>query len=709
MGKHKFTIPKNLSKIIEVIVVILLTTVIFCLIYKNWILNFSIPIKYQGDVTYTLSSIKTISEKGWFYETNRLGTPFKSNNLDYSSPENLLYFSLKIINLFTKNIFLTLNIFYYFTFITTALTTFYVFKYFKLNKTICLVGSQLFAFTPYHLIRGESHLFLSTYFIIPLIFLISYWIFSNTLNRFRIVFSSIVILITASIGVYYAFFSSFFILISSFISFINKKYKSAIISLLFIFLMFFGLFINLLPNLIYSYQNGKNSLVANRNPNESEYYGLKISTLFVPNSDYNIKKLKNIIINFKESTYLKSENGNYLGVIGILGFILLLINLFTEKNKKNKLILLLTYFNISAILLAVNFGFGSIFAYLITAKIRAYQRICIFIYFFSLFYFCYLINLKYKKSKLFYILGILILLIGIIDQSSLPTGDYFSVKSEFDSDNQIIKNIENNFPDSMVFQLPYKEFPESNPINLIIDYDLLKPYIFSKTIKWTHGNFKGTGEDRWYKSITESTTNQLLNKLCLADFSGILINRQGYSDNGNKLEKEISFEIPTNNKFESQNKKLVFYSLENCKQDLKINKTKDEINKIKNNILKPNILEIFGCYKKENLDTTIWQWCQNNGSFNIKNYSNQSKNVKIQFQIDNSNNKGNITFYNKQYNQNFQINKNKNLELNIQLNPGLNKLNFKYYGSKIKSNTDTRIMFFKLKNIEFNNDSNIFY
>lgn len=707
MGECMQKIPKInikiISSILESLLVICFTTIIFCLIYKENITNLYVPFSNHGDVTLTLSHIKTIQEKGWYFQTDRLGAPFSSNFLDYPMADTLFYVLLKIIVVICNDPILTLNIYFYLTFITISLTTYYVLKYFKLKKILCLAGSLLFSFTPYHIIRGVNHVFLSSYYMVPLIFLICYWIYTKPFDKKKNIFSIIIIILTGMSGIYYSFFTAFFILFSNIVSVLNKKSKNVFISIKLLLILMLTIVCSASPSLIYSYQNGKNIAIASRNPNESEYYGLKMSSLFIPNSSYGISFLQKKINLYTASTYFKSENTAYLGIIGIIGFLLLLSNIFIEKNnKKNKITILLSYLTLASILLSVNFGFGSIFSYLVTAKIRAYLRISIFIEFFSLFFVLFLINEKIKNQKFIYLLGLLLIIIGIFDQTNVYRPPFQDIKNELESDKRFIEKIEKEHSNSFIFQLPYKKFPETEPINKIVDYDLLNPYIYSKTIKLTYGAMKGRIGDTWNSEINSLSTIDLINELVILDFDGIYIDRFGYLDNGQKIEDEIK-KITSKDPIISENNRLSFFDLSNYKKIYLKNFSNEEVSQLKEKILYPILINLNeGCYETEKNQNQSWQWCQKQGIINIYNYSSSDKLVQIEFDLDKNIDQKNIFLKNKN-GKVLDITPSKipnHYSIEINLKSGQNKI---YFNTNLNQNItpiDQRILYFQIFNLK---------
>ena len=48
---------------------------------------------------------------------------------------------------------------------------------------------------------------------------------------------------------------------------------------------------------------------------------------------------------------------------------------------------------------------------------------------------------------------------------------------------------------AMVFQLPYRRFPETQPLARMADYDLMRGYLHSDDLRWSYGFMKGRPGD----------------------------------------------------------------------------------------------------------------------------------------------------------------------------------------------------------------------
>jgi phosphoglycerol transferase len=121
----------------------------------------------------------------------------------------------------------------------------------------------------------------------------------------------------------------------------------------------------------------------------------------------------------------------------------------------------LSVLNISAVLLGTIGGFGALFALLVSPQIGAYNRISVYVSFFTFFTVVLLLDGARQRvcrtrglRVAFDVVVVALTILGLLDQSAgrfVP--QYTGVKSEFLSDAEFVQNIEASVPRAaMIFQ-----------------------------------------------------------------------------------------------------------------------------------------------------------------------------------------------------------------------------------------------------------------
>jgi hypothetical protein len=207
-------------------------------------------------------------------------------------------------------------------------------------------------------------------------------------------------------------------------------------------------------------------------------------------------------------------------------------------------------------------GFGSLFDALVSPDIRAYNRIVVFVAFFSL-YSAGTLLLRVRACLPARLAGgrvgtgaalLLLLGAGIADQ--VPLGALAAIRSQsapaFSEVDAFVSHIEARLtPGAMVFQLPHESIPvDRSRRRQMRLYDGGRPYFSSRTLRWSWGSMVGRSGD-WQMLVARLPPVSLARTLALAGFSGIWIDRLGYSSEGEATRLEAALEQTTSGRVEA--------------------------------------------------------------------------------------------------------------------------------------------------------------
>lgn len=700
-----------------------------------WDADFSVPLCFEGDALFYQTLIKGIVDNGWVLHNAYIGMPTGFDLHDLPMADNLHFGLIKLISYFAHDSAVTLNIFAFLTFPLITITTLFVFRYFNLSRTSSIVASLLYTYLPYHFLRLGGHTLLSAYYGVPLATLVILWAFSGepiffhydearrrtrlSLLNSKALFSVVICLLVASTGIYYAFFACFFLAIVVISHLLGRKKKHSTLSaVILIALIFSGVLINVLPNLWYQFTQGPNGQAAVRSPSDAEVYGLKIAQLVLPSDYHRVSVLRKFKNRYNANAPLWNEGTTAtLGIVASLGFFILLARIFSSKKQEPgtplDLIGKLSTLNLSALLLATIGGFSSLFANLISPQIRGYNRISIYIAFFALLAFFWSYEAffqKFKKTKisylLFYSFLAFILAVGILDQTpsphwvrNQPPSSYYygvtnrSFRESYRQEADLIHTVETAVPaNAMIFQLPYVPCPENPPVNRMGDYDHLRAYLHSNSLRWSYGAIKGRMTDGWQKAIAAKPIEEFVTWLSLSGFSGIYIDRFGYPDMGADLEEKLS-KLLNIKPVVSSDKRLVFFNMSEFNK-----KSVEEREKRLPSPLLPVWGEGFSYL--EDIPQGNRRWCASEGKFYIYNVSKRQKLVTLEMILATGQEKfSNLTIESPVYSGDFKVNGDgKFFSQTIRVPPGILVMRFKSDARRVTPPMDPRFMVFRVMN-----------
>ena len=585
---NSFAMKYDLLKYDLLYVYFLLIAVFIIMFFSLKLYNFKfgLPLRYDyGDTMQFFTQEAMINNDGYFpIQTDRLGAPFGSYLAVFPS-YNMLKFDIlvnKIISLFTKDPIDTGSIFYFLIFPFTAISSFLVFRNLKISKFMSIFGSLIFTFIPFVFMRNIGHYVLSVIYFIPLSILLCIWLYENDdlltptknlkdfiRNKKNIIAIVFIILISNNGIAYYPFFTCFLIIITC----ISKLLKTKNIKIVIPFIISIGLIgalfiINLIPLTIYKNQHLFTSNI-HRVFFEPEIYGLKISHLIL-NPKYFLKY-------YSQAMLVNENRTSYLGIIGVLGFISLILYIFIKNyhkpliNDYKNRISLLSELNLFAVLLATIGGFASLFNYFITPMIRGYNRISVYIAFICILTFCMFIDSIFKKKNIIFYISFSIILLFTLQDQAQNTGFYNKNEMElYIQDKKFIENIEEiMLKNSSIYQLPTISFndlipPVKSKYGNYKHYRHFIGYVFSKDLKWSYGGDYGRAENEWYERVNEMKAIDLLNEISYAGFDGLYIDKGLIGDDelADKIEEELK-DILKQQPMIHENGSLLFFDLTN--------------------------------------------------------------------------------------------------------------------------------------------------
>jgi phosphoglycerol transferase len=692
-----------------------------------------VPFSYSGDGILIDTLVKGVAERGWYWHNENLGVPTGLDLRDFPVTDNLHFLMIKGISLLFPDYAVALNLYFLAAFPMIAVIALFVFRRLSLSLGSSLVASLLFTYLPYHLCRGEGHLFLGAYFMVPLSILPAFWMASGDppfvpteppegrhrsgISDFRSWFSLLTAFLLGVSGAYYAFFSCFFAFIGGLYGSIFKRsWRAILASLLFVSVVFISLLIDVSPSLFHQYRHGSNPLVAKRLFWESEIYGLKITQLLLPTAGHRIGRLAALKSEYDRSAPFLSENlCSSLGTVGSLGFLALLgCALFGVSPRAAGHTLFRTsgVLALAGTLFGTMAGFGALFAMLVTPQIRCYNRISVHIAFFSLLGFFALLDLflnrleRTRGSHLRRPMLGLILLLGLLDQISPGFVPPYSVlKTLYSRDREFVRSIEERLPrGSMVFQLPYVPFPEPAPRFQMKAYSHFRGYLHSDELRWSYGAMKGRGGDLWQKWVSDMPLPEFIETLCFSGFYGIYVDRDAYEDRAVDLEAKLAAILGTPPLDNSDNT-LFFFDMSPYIGKIQQRLTETDWATLQDRALGTPLLSWYGGFSSlEGTPQANWRWCSSTGELHIHNISQVEREITLEMDLATGYEQlSDLSVRGPLFSKTLRINSTpQSFSITLKAPPGKSVVEFRSNARRVVAPADQRVLMFRVINFRAN-------
>jgi phosphoglycerol transferase len=534
-------------------VLIVLVCGIWCGAYNRWTREaWKTPVRYMGDAMVEMASAKTLASGEMRpllakYPLS-LGAPFVANWNDYPTVEEGVFAWWAIFaRLF--GIFAGSNVTLLLAHVLAAGSFYFVCRTLGYHRPWSFAGAILFSMSHFAFARNLSHLILTYYWHVPLGLLVVWWCVSIPVQTDR---RKVVLCIAVSIlhGIQNPYYTGIFLQFLIGAAFVNLVRRNGWPRILFpFFLVAIVLAIFVLMNadtFYYSLANGPNPAVLLRDYAGIETYALKPLELFLPG----VHRLSTLHAwadrVYYTRTMFHGENGSpYLGIIGIVALGLLGWVSFRAMVSKQPGTVPLHSWGIAWILAfsvvgGLN-GFMGLFGFVLFRCSNRYSIVILALV--LLFLVRELTRLARNwHGALTGVVATAFVLLGLWDQiPSSPTWEEIHrIHNQVVSDGRLVSTIESKLPArAMVFELPVCDYPEVPPILGMLDYEHFRPYLQSRSLRFSYGSQKGRTRERWQSEVMQLGTPAIVSKLEAYGFSAVLINRKAYEDRGASLQSDL--------------------------------------------------------------------------------------------------------------------------------------------------------------------------
>jgi phosphoglycerol transferase len=647
---------------VGVLLVAALTASIVTVIHELWRVPLRVPLAYGGDANGYLTIVKGLANGHWYYTDDRLGHPFGMEMYDFPTADHLQILIYKAIgSVVGGDPALTVNLGYLAGYILIAVTAYLVLTTLGVRPIIAGAIGILYAFLPYHLTRGTNHLFLSGYFAVPLAVLVVLRQYDQPAflmpdqthsNRYRwswrhgwgwLAVGFLIMIGTT--GFYYAIFTGLFLIATLVFRLISERDRAAAASTLFLCTIL-GLTIlaDLAPTFSYQAANGVNEISVNRTYSDTELYALKPLQMLLPTHNHRVEVLRSPAIKAL-TTNTTGEGPHSLGLVAAVGLMMVVlrtlarIGVSTPREPHSRTLDKLGVLTIGAILGASVAGFAAGFGLLGLTYIRAWNRITVFVAFFTLAVVALVIDGWTRRSRIglgaITTISALLVVVGVYDQTPPPSPALDQeTAAAWENDRDFFQTVEADVgPNAAIYQLPHVQYPEGGGPHKMIDYDHIRGYLHTDTLSWSYGGVKGRVPE-WQTRINTLDTTDKLRAIALMGFDGLYIDRYGYPDGAAALQTELEGATGTTPTISADNR-LVFFNIEELANQIRSDTPAAERDGIITALEAPPIQVEYGTgfHGMEGDGTHSWSWATQQANLELSNPSERTRSIILSTEL----------------------------------------------------------------------------
>lgn len=557
-------------KIIGFLLAVSIPLIIILGSMRVWEMDMNVPYSFAEDAMLGLPIIKSICEngiKGLFF-CESMGAPEVSALIETPFLDFNFAFEVLGLKYFAQSPEMVYYLIYFFTFPLAGATMYLLLNRFTNKVRLSVFFSVAYAITPYHFSRGLSHMTLSNYYVVPLAIYLSLLIAEEKFcgivperygkSKWKAILMYLACVVLGLGNVYYAFFGLMCMGIALIVKMIrDKKWNGLWKEAVSLYTVVFTVLLGLLPKVFYTMQNGANEMASVRAPFESELYGLKIIQLLLPCNYNRVNFLAELNTKYSSNAINVNENSAAaLGIIATVGFIVacvwLIVRVIKNKVIDNVFISnrmnLLTLMILTLVLYSVSGGFGSIVSYFITPMIRCFNRSSIVIACIAV---CVCVvglnyweeNVRSKRCKVieYVLLGFVGVFVLYSEVPVSASGWQVSAQQQDAILEEFFEQVESSLEEnSMIYQLPFRQFPEAGPLVNMKDYELALGPVYTDNLRWSYGAMKGRNLASESLYIDDGMSQEFVQGIVDAGFTGVYIDTKGFDDGGEAINRFYS-------------------------------------------------------------------------------------------------------------------------------------------------------------------------
>ena len=549
--------------------------------WQLWRGGLGVPITYEGDASLYHSLTKTIVDQGWYFTDPHLGAPFERILTDSqrSYEGNLGFLVVRVLAFVFSNPFVINNVFVLLTFPAVFAAAWFALRRLRFSPWIACTAAVVYTISPYHFFRRDYHPLLAAYFAVPLACLLLYELIDrggkgDTLSidgswrvRVRRVLTSrwfwIPVLIGAS-GGYYAFFFGCLALLVAFTLALRYRDPRCLIRPLVCVALATGVLLaGNIPGFVYELRHGQNDEAVDRRLGENDIYGLQVAYLVLPIDNHRIPAFADFKDQLTDSVSpLRDPEQQSLGLIAAIGLIVSLGSLAVSRvgarpdDRWSRLRRRSGALNVAAILLGTVGGFSTLVGLVGFLDARAYNRLSIFIAFFSVVALAaaaesFVAKRTLRRRPIAVAAALVVVCVfAAFDQTAIVPTRRAEVEAAVASDRDFVHEIDRKLGgNGEVFELPLMRTADEKITGLppipgsvnpgeFFTHELGKPELFDDSLHWSWGAVKGRPEDLT-PSYQSRPLESLLPELDALGFEGIYVDRRGFADQGSEIEPRL--------------------------------------------------------------------------------------------------------------------------------------------------------------------------
>jgi hypothetical protein len=499
------------------------------------------PVTYRGDALFLMAYLRAAGQghvlPAASLEVPELNAPSTANWNDHPRTLRIVFLAAGLVSR-VSGLFVAANALLLTAHVLAGLSFFFVARRFAARPEWAAAGGLAFGLSHFLFWRSLDHLDLALGWHIPLCILVATWAASGAgvpPGSRRFVVAVAVCGVTALHNPYYSCLFAQFLLLAALAQALRPRGR--VLDPLLLLGVLVGAFLaDNAGSLAYAWSHGANA-AATRPYGNLERFALKPLELFFPPPGYGLGDWGRVARAYWEGRIYRGEGGSpYLGLLGAGALAWLAAVSVTRLLRRPAQAPPAAAAAIAWIVAFSMLGGGNQFVGMFGFLwLRGTNRFSVWILALALLF---LVTRRLPRGRAGRALAAGVALLAVADQVPRPANrdEIARTARLIAADATFVASIERVLPPrAMLFMMPLIEFPEGRPVLGVGEYEHLRPYLHSRTLRYSYGGDKGRPRESWQLDVAALPVPRMLDALEDCGFEGILLNRRGYPAAGADL------------------------------------------------------------------------------------------------------------------------------------------------------------------------------
>lgn len=567
--------------------------------YRVWDLSPRVPIHGTDDARLITNLVKNTADQGWWTTNPDLGYPIGQQLYDFPhGGETWQLLIIRGLSTFTTSPGLLMNLYFLIGIGVAALAAFLALRHLRFGVGTALIASTALTWLPFRIGHGQYHLFRTSFWWVPLAVVLVIWVLHwrerflvngdppwrgsrraqavwsvrHNLRVGRIAIALVMIVVLAGSETMTTAFTLTLLALTGVIASVRRRELSTLVvhglAIAAIGVVLVAMFSSTLR---FVAAQGTNEEAGRRTVTEQEQFGLKISSMLLPDPSHRWLAIGRPEARIRSTSPIPSEAGMTVGLLGAAGCIGAVGHALTrgwgarrrdlrplgDREALRDDIGLLV---VVAILVATVSGGAILLGLAGFSQVRVWNRMSLLIAFASLAYALTWLERGWTvvrdriagtpgrdRAWVRQVVGtaLVIPLVGFVlwDGAHVAGLDYEANDARWVADADYVAAIDEAMPNgTAIFQLPVVRFPEESPPGRMVDYDHLRGFVHAPegNLRWSYGAMKGRPDGDWQLAVRDRPDPVgALPALIGAGFTGVWVDTFGYDDGGEQIRADL--------------------------------------------------------------------------------------------------------------------------------------------------------------------------